>query len=210
MRIESGRAVRLLAIAYAMGVAGALWDWREHLIGGGIQPPHFLQDAGGVLALAVLAFVGHARFRARSYVVVSVLFFAVLLVFFGPFALMMFFPRTPFTAAYMRLMMTGAGLGLMVPLLVLAGWAAWRWLRIGPIVAWRIAGAGGLVLVAVGAVIDLYWHENNPMTAEMRMNMLVLPGHQIILGGFLIGLLGSAAGLVWPVRRSSQAKMEAT
>lgn len=31
IRMESGRAFRLLAIAYAMGVAGALWDRREHL-----------------------------------------------------------------------------------------------------------------------------------------------------------------------------------
>lgn len=47
------------------------------------------------------------------------------------------------------------------------------------------------------------------MTAEMMMNILVLPGHQIILGGFLIGLLGSAAGLLWPARRAGTAKLEA-
>lgn len=192
-----------------MGVAGALWDWREHLIGGGIQPPHFLQDAGGVLALAVLAFAGRPRFRARSFLILCVLLVAVLFIIFGPFALMMFFPRTAFTAAFMRVMMTDAGLSLMVPLLVLAGWAAWRWLRTGPILAWRIAGAAGLVVVAVGTLIDLYWHQNNPMTAEMRMNMLVLPGHQIILGGFLIGLLGSAAGLLWPARRAGTPTLEA-
>lgn len=191
-----------------MGVAGALWDWREHLIGGGIQPPHFLQDAGGILALAVLAFAGQSRFRQRS-LVAGVLLSAVALIIFGPFALMMFFPRTAFTHAFMSVIMTGAGLGLLLPLLVLAGWAAWRWLRTGPILAWRIAAAAGLVVVAVGTVVDLYWHQNNPMTAEMRMNMLVLPGHQIILGGFLIGLLGSAPGLLRPADRAGTPTLEA-
>src|SRR6266446_4052085 len=49
------KAIELLAFAYALGVAGTLWDWREHLLGPGTQPPHLVIDLGGLLVISALA-----------------------------------------------------------------------------------------------------------------------------------------------------------
>ena len=44
----------IVALAYALGVAGTLWDWHDHMIGPGTQPPHLLIDLGGLVVLGVL------------------------------------------------------------------------------------------------------------------------------------------------------------
>ena len=63
--LRSPKDIELLAAADALGFAGTLWDWREHLIGPGTQPPHFVIDLGGLLVLGVLAFSGKVDFRSR-------------------------------------------------------------------------------------------------------------------------------------------------
>jgi len=87
--IRSPKPVELLALAYALGVAGTLWDWREHLLGPGTQPPHLVIDLGGLLVLAVLAFSGKMDYRSRSFTALYVLLAMVVLISLGPFVLVL-------------------------------------------------------------------------------------------------------------------------
>ena len=96
-------------------------------------------------------------------------------------------------AGLMRSMMSSAALLAYVPLGLLAGWAAWRWLSLAPLSAWRLAAALGIVVVAIGTVWDLYWHQTHPM--EVGVSMAALPPHQAILAGFPIGLMGATYGV---------------
>ncbi len=64
----------------------------------------------------------------------------------------------------------------------------------------RIAAAIGVVVVAVGGVWDLYWHQTHPLEMGASMNMMTLPPHQLILGGFVLGLIGSAVAVARPSR----------
>jgi hypothetical protein len=93
-RIREPGAIELLAFAYALGVAGTLWDWREHLLGPGTQPPHLVIDLGGLLVISVLAFSGKIDLRSRSFIALYVLLVLVMLIAFGPFVLMMAAPRS--------------------------------------------------------------------------------------------------------------------
>lgn len=188
------RAVALLPLAYALGVAGTLWDWHDHLVGPGTQTPHVVIDLSGLVVLGVLAFSGKADLRSRSFTVLYVLLVLVALVALGPVVLMMAVPRGALMAGLMRSMMSSGALLAYVPLVVLAGWAAWRWLSLAPFRAWRLAAVAGIVLVAVATVWDLYWHQTRPM--EVRASMASLPPHQAILAGFVIGLIGSACGVI--------------
>lgn len=185
-------AVVLLVTAYGLGVAGTLWDWHDHVVGPGTQPPHLLIDLGGLVVLGVLAFSGKTDLRSRSFAVLYILLVLVALVAMGPFVLMMAAPRSTLMASLMRSMMSSGALLAYVPLLLLAAWAAWRWLALAPILAWRLAAVVGIVVVAAATVWDLYWHQTHPM--EVRVSMAALPPHQAILAGFVIGLVGSAYG----------------
>ena len=151
------RAVAILALAYALGVAGTLWDWHDHLIGSGTQPPHLVIDLGGLVVLGVLAFSGKTALRAGSFAVlyVYVLLALVALIALGPFLLMMAAPRSVLMAELMRTMMSGGALVAYVPLVLLAGWSAWRWLSLAPLSVWRLAAAVGIVVVAAATVWDL-------------------------------------------------------
>ncbi len=194
-----GRAVGLLTLAYALGVAGTLWDWHDHLIGPGTQPPHLLIDLGGLLVLGVLAFSGKTDFRSRSFAALYVLLAVVALIALGPFLLMMAAPKSALMAELMHSMMSSGALLAYVPLVLLAIWGAWRWLSLARFNTWRMAAACGIVLVAIATVWDLYWHQTHPM--EVRASMAALPPHQAILAGFLVGLLAAAYGLAvgqWP------------
>ena len=191
--VRNPKAIELLALAYALGVAGTLWDWREHLIGPGTQPPHFVIDLGGLIVLGVLAFSGKVDFRSRSFAALYVLLVLVALIGFGPFVLMMAAPRSGLMAGLMQSMMSRGALLAYMPLVLLAAWGAWRWLSLAPLSWWRIAAASGILVVAIATVWDLYWHQTHPM--EIGASMAVLPPHQAILAGFLIGLLGAGFGL---------------
>lgn len=94
------------------------------------------------------------------------------------------------------LRMTG-GVPFALPLLALALWAAWLWLRAGRFQGWRVAVAGGLAIVAVGALVDVYWHQTHPMVTDtgQYMNTLTLPGHQLQLLGFVTGNVGALVGV---------------
>jgi len=55
------------------------------------------------------------------------------------------------------------------------------------------------VVVAIGTVWDLYWHQTHPM--EVGTSMAALPPHQLIFAGFVIGLLGAGYGATTQLRR---------
>jgi len=190
------RAVHLLALAYLVGVAGSLWDWHEHLIGAANQFPHVVIDVGGLLAIGVLAFSEWKEVSNRTLVALYALLIIVVLLAFGPFVLMMAAPHSAFMRLFMSWAMTRGALSIEVPIVVLAGFAAWRWVRLAPVTAWRVAAAAGVVVVAVASVWDLYWHQTHPLEMGASMNMMTLPPHQLILAGFVLGLVGSSIGAV--------------
>jgi hypothetical protein len=99
-------------------------------------------------------------------------------------------------AAFMRFAMTRGSLILEGPFVVLAAWAAWYWLKPQGATVARIATAGGVVVVAAASIWDLYWHQTHPLEMGTSMNMMTLPPHQLILAGFLLGLIGSASALI--------------
>jgi hypothetical protein len=200
--LRNPKPVELLALAYGLGVAGTLWDWREHLLGPGTQPPHLLIDLGGLLVLSVLAFSGRMDFRSRSFTALYVLLVLVVLVSLGPFVLMMAAPRSSLMASLMSSMMSSRALLAYVPLVLLASWSAWHWLSQTRVNWWRLAAALGIVVVAVATVWDLYWHQTHPM--EVGASMAVLPPHQAILAGFLIGLAGAGYGGVAELRETTE------
>jgi hypothetical protein len=183
-----------LLAAYLLGVAGTLWDWREHYLGLSVQAPHLVIDAGGLLAIGILAFTDWDQIRGRTLVVFYVLLALVMLILLGPFALMIAAPHSSLMASFMRAGMTRSALSLYLPIVLLASWAAWRWLRLAPISAWRIAAALGVVVVAVASIWDLYWHQTHPLEMGASMNMLAVPPHQLILAGFVLGAIGALAG----------------
>lgn len=187
-------AAALLALAYALGVAGTLWDWHDHLIGPGTQPPHVMIDLGGLVVLGVLAFSGKTDPRSRSFAVLYVLLVVVALIALGPFVLMMSAPRSALMAGLMRSMMSSGALLAYVPLVLLAVWGAWRWSWPTRLSVWRLAAAVGIVVVAIATAWDLHWHQTRPL--EVGMSMATLPPHQAILAGFVIGLVGSAYGVL--------------
>jgi hypothetical protein len=193
-------AIELLALAYALGVAGTLWDWREHLLGPGTQPPHLVIDLGGLLVISALAFSGRIDLRSRTFIALYVLLVLVVLVAFGPFILMMAAPRSALMASLMHSMMSSGALLAYLPLVLLASWSAWRWLSQDTLIWWRLAAAFGIVVVAIATVWDLYWHQTHPM--EMRTSMAGLPPHQAILAGFLIGLVGAGWGAAVRITRA--------
>jgi len=196
--VRGSPAVALLALAYALGVAGTLWDWHDHLVGPGTQPPHLVIDLGGLIVLGVLAFSGKTDLRSRSFAALYVLLVLVALIALGPFVLMMAAPRSALMAALMRSMMSSGALLAYIPLVLLAAWAAWRWLTLTPFTAWRLAAAVGIVVVAAATVWDLYWHQTHPM--EVQASMAALPPHQAILAGFVVGLVGATYGITGRAR----------
>jgi hypothetical protein len=198
--LREPKAIELLAFAYALGVAGTLWDWREHLVGPGTQPPHLVIDLGGLLVVSVLAFSGRIDPRSRTFIALYVLLVLVVLVAFGPFVLMMAAPRSALMASLMHSMMSSGALLVYLPLVLLASWSAWRWLSQDTLNWWRLAAALGIVVVVVATVWDLYWHQTHPM--ELRTSMAGLPPHQAILAGFLTGLVGAGWGVVVGINRA--------
>src|SRR5437899_12812350 len=93
------KAIELLAFAYALGVVGTLWDWREHLLGPGTQPPHLVIDLGGLLVISALAFSGRIDLRSRTFIALYVLLVLVVVVAFCSIVLMMYAPRSAFMSS---------------------------------------------------------------------------------------------------------------
>jgi len=194
-------SLELLLAAYGLGVAGTLWDWREHYVGVSLQAPHLMIDVGGLFAIGVLGFSDYQRLGKGASLVIYTLLALVVLIATGPFLLMMVAPHSQLMASLKAWGMTRGAMLIELPIVLHAGWAAWRWLRLAPLQTWRIAAAIGVVIVALGSIWDLYWHQIHPL--EMGGSMMTLPPHQLILGGFVLGLIGSAVGVAIVARRSS-------
>src|SRR5579859_3370622 len=174
------RALVALALGYAVGVLGTLWDWYEHLIGPGTQPPHLVIDLAGLIVLGVLAFSGRRiDLRSRTFAALYVLLILVAIVAFGPFVMMVTARHSTAMTIFVGSIMTPWALLAYSPLVLLALWAAWWWTRSEPFAVWRVGAAGGIVIVAAASVWDLYWHQTHAM--EMRASMASLPPHQAIL-----------------------------
>ena len=186
----------LLALAYLGGVAGTLWDWREHYVGVSNQAPHALIDLSGLLVLAVLGFAGWRRYSLATRTTIYYLLVLVAVIVFAPFVLMVTAPHSALMAAFMRFAMTRGALSLQGPFVVLAAWMAWRWLGLAHVTAARIAAATGVVIVAAASIWDVYWHQSHPLEMGASMNMMTLPPHQLILAGFTVGLVGAVALLI--------------
>ena len=143
------------------------------MVGPGTMPPHVVIDLAGLVVLGVLAFSGRSARRPSSFAALYGLLALVVLAQLGPFVLMMAAPRSALMADVMRSMMSSGTLLALVPLVLLAGWSAWRWLSLAPLSTWRLGTALGIVLVALATVWDLYWHQTHPM--EVRASMASLP-----------------------------------
>jgi len=190
------RPIHLLVLAYLLGTVGSLWDWREHVIGVSYQVPHVVIDLGGLMAIGVLAFSDWREVSNRTLVVLYGLLVVVILISVGPFVLMMTAPHSALTRTLMSWGMTRGALSIQLPIVLLAAIAAGRWLRLARPALWRLAAAGGVVVVAVASVWDLYWHQTHPLEMGASMNMMSVPPHQLMLAGFVIGLIGSVTGAI--------------
>jgi len=200
--------IHLLMAAYLLGVAGTLWDWHEHYLGISNQVPHLVIDVGGLLAIGVLAFSDWTRISQRTFVALYVLLVLVVVIALGPFVLMMVAPHSQFMAFFMSSVMTRGALIVELPIVLLAAWAAWLWLKLAAVNAWRICAAFGVVVIAVASVWDLYWHQTHPLEMGASMNMMALPPHQLILAGFVLGLIGSGIGTFMSGRSPRSAPVE--
>ncbi|HEY8695254.1 MAG TPA: hypothetical protein VIR57_21200 [Chloroflexota bacterium] len=200
--------IHLLMAAYLLGVAGTLWDWHEHYLGISNQVPHLVIDVGGLLAIGVLAFSDWTRISQRTFVALYALLVVVVLIALGPFVLMMVAPHSQFMAFFMSSVMTRGALIVELPIVLLAAWAAWHWLKLAAVNAWRICAAFGVVVIAVASVWDLYWHQTHPLEMGASMNMMALPPHQLILAGFVLGLIGSGIGTFMSGRSPRSAPVE--
>lgn len=195
-------------MANLLGVVGWIWDWQGHLNGVTLQGAHIAMDLG-TLAIVLALIVAARRTHFRSAFLVSyVLLIMVVLVLLGPMVLMGLYRRSAAAAtlmqAYMGSLRTTGGIPFALPLLALALWAAWLWLCAGGFEIWRVAVAGGLAVLAVGVVVDVYWHQTHPMVSDTGayMNTLTLPGHQLQFLGFAIGCVGAVLGISsWRERR---------
>lgn len=202
-----GRAVRqplVLAgtlLMALLGVVGWIWDWQGHLNGVILQGAHIAMDLGALMTvLALIVAARRTPFRSAS-LVSYVLLIMVVLVVLGPMVLMGLYRRSAAAAtlmqAYMGSLRTTGGIPFALPLLALALWAAWLWLRAGAFEVWRVAVAAGLAVLAAGVLIDVYWHQTHPMVSDTGayMNTLTLPGHQLQLLGFAVGCVGAVLGI---------------
>jgi len=190
------RAEHGLLIGYLGGVAGTTWDWHEHYVGVSNQAPHLPIDLSALLVVGVLGFSHWNRYSRTARITIYYLLVAIALIALAPYALMLTTPHSQLMANLMSWEMTRGALLLEGPFVGLAAWVAWRWAELSRVTVLRVVAAGGVVVVAAASVWDLYWHQTHPMELGASMNMMTLPPHQLILAGFIAGLIASAGVLV--------------
>ena len=160
------------------------------------QAPHLLIDLSALLVVGVLGFSHWNRYSRTARITIYYLLVAIALIALAPYALMLTTPRSQLMANLMSWEMTRGALLLEGPFVGLAAWVAWRWAELSRVTVLRVVAAGGVVVVAAASVWDLYWHQTHPMELGASMNMMTLPPHQLILAGFIAGLIASAGVLV--------------
>lgn len=171
-----------LVAGYALGLIGWTWDTLEHLrsvqLGFGPAPAHYLSALGIVLVLAVLVPL-RSRVVRHLPVYVWLAIGATVLFFVQPVA----------------------GSIMLLALLLRASRPRTRQTSY---VLYAVASAG-VALVLTGSAIDWFWHTANPVVNEETANMLLMPGHQVQLLGWSIGLVGTGALLLRLAEVSRQA-----
>jgi len=196
-------------MANLLGMVGWIWDWQGHLNGVTLQAAHIAMDLGALaIVLALVVAARGTPFRSAFLISYMLLTMAALVVL-GPMVLMDLYSRSTVAAtlmqAYMRSLRTTGGIPFALPLLAMALWAAWLWLRAGAFEGWRVAVAAGLAVLVVGVLVDVYWHPAHPMATDIGayMNTMTLPGHQLQLVGFALGCVGAVLGIwSWRERRT--------
>lgn len=179
-----------------MGLAGWVWDDLEHLriiqLGLGMAPAHYLMYLSGVVVLVALVPPWQ---RALGYLLASVWLAAGVVLTLGAVLVIQGAPEVRAT-----LVVLGSIVLLAIPLR-----AAWVHTQTGRLDIWPAVAAAGVAVVLVGQIVDVFWHIANPGASEMNINMLLLPGHQIQLAGWLVGLVGAGGVLLQRrARRSRQ------
>src|SRR6266536_2070847 len=76
-------------------------------------------------------------------------------------------------------------------ILLLVNWA--RSTGVRP-TGWTAVAVAGWAVTIIGVIVDVYWHGAHPGADET--NMLGLPGHQIQLVGWILGVVGVGALLL--------------
>ena len=196
----------ILAAGYGLGATGWLLDWRSHLTivadpgaARTMSLAHSFMYAAAAVVVLMLAIAAGRRLSQATEAGLWGAGAVATLVLVGPPVLMM---AAGVRAGWLMGYMSGTG---MVPsVLPLLAWTFWvGWLLVRQVGLRRAATAGlGIAVVLLGLGVDLAWHRANPAANDMAMNMLLLPGHQIQLVGFLVGLLGSLSAIVIGNRRS--------
>jgi hypothetical protein len=164
----------LLGVGFGLGLVGFGWDALEHL---GRAPTdswpglgHILMTVGELLTLAVLT-MGLRRRIGRL---------AAYGLFLG--GLLLALVWHPLAGSVLFSVLAALGVGIYGA----------RGEQFRPM---AVASAGLLCLM-IGGIVDTLWHTWNATTIET--NILVLPGHQIMLLGWLTG----CAALVVAYRRA--------
>lgn len=199
--------VGTLLVANLLGMVGWIWDWQGHLNGVAIQGAHVAMDLGALSIVLALVLAARRTPFLSALLISYVLLILAAIVVLGPMVLMGLYSRSTLAAnlmqSYMGSLRTTGGIPFALPLLALALWAAWLWLRAGGFEGWRLAVAGGLAILAGGVIVDVFWHQTHPMVTDAGpyMNTLMLPGHQLQLLGFVIGGVGALVGVsLWRER----------
>ncbi len=207
--MNSKRTLGALAVAYGLGALGWILDWRSHLAiasdpaaAGTMNRAHTMLYLGALLAVLTLALALNATLSRGGRVWLWSTGAGCVLILAGPPLLMM---GAGIRAAWLMGYMTATGMiAGVVPLLIWVLAILWLCVRRG----W-IRGAGGaglgIAVVLIGLAIDLGWHRANPAANEMAMNVILLPGHQVELVGFVLGLLASLVAVVRPAASSTSA-----
>ncbi|HEY7416433.1 MAG TPA: hypothetical protein VH593_14665 [Ktedonobacteraceae bacterium] len=179
-------AFAVLALGYVLGMLGWMWDWQGHLRGIEFIPAHLLMILSAILTLIVIIRWAPPWSRSRSYLLSYVWLIVGVGFVFGSilFAQPAVFP-------------IGGVILLVLPLYV-----AWTQMRDRHLKLWNIFATEGVAVVLVGYIVDSFWHMLHANARDF--NIMLLPGHQIELLGWVVGLLGAAIMLLYSRTRGTR------
>ena len=167
-------ATGLLVVSYTAGSSGWLWDWQAHLSATDPTIAHLMMNGSSIVILVVLASLAPVYSgRNGSLLTYSGLVMGLALLI----------------VSSMKDQLIGVVIGSLLLLLLLlrSAWLEWRNDRRA------VLAVAGIAVVLVGIVVDAFWHEAypEPMGGEAGANMLLLPGHLMMLVGWVLGLVGA-------------------
>ena len=190
----------MLLVTILVGTIGWIWDWLGHRSGVTIQSAHLTIDLGAFSIVLALVLAARRTALASAWLISYALLILFVVVVLGPMVLMVLYSRSSGRqpdAGVHGIAQDDGWNSIRSASASVARWAAWPWLRAGAFEGWRLFVAGGLATLAVGVLVDVYWHQTHPMVTDTSqyMNTLTLPGHQLQLLGFVIGGIGAVIGV---------------